>query len=223
MITNGPFLTIPRFSSAPRPFSWLDNPWRVLLTFLKPIHSPILRGVRRLFIAHPTEAQNLNEERKKSLETPPLMLTEPSDAISRTDSHDWKYVAEGGSTVVFSYDGPRSPRFDGMVLRLRKSPRRSRSDVKAFDEEEDLNREDDPAVDFQEHVISRLVPTEFLPHLEHAEVEQAWLGKLIAAHDEERPEKRRVKDGIDLKRTRAVLATNLIGGKGWAVEIKVHL
>ena len=82
---------------------------------------------------------------------------------------------------------------------------------------------DDPTVDFQEHVISRLVPAEFLPHLEHVQVERVWLEKMTAVHDEKRPAKRRAKDMIDLKRTRAVLATDLIGSKGWAVEIKVRL
>jgi len=111
-----------------------------------------------------------------------------------------------------------------MVLRLRKSPHRSDSDLEALNEKEESHIEDtdDPTVDFQEHVISRLVPAEFLPHLEHIEVEPAWLEKMVAIHDKKRPEKRRVKDGIDLRRTRAVLATNLIGSEGWAIEIKVN-
>jgi len=179
--------------------------------------SSIPHAVRQLRLTYLANAENLSEEPKKSL------LTRPSDDISQTDPYDWKYVAEGGSTIVFSYDGPRSLRFDGMVLRLRKSPRRSGCDLKASKEEEDLNVQvaDDPTVDFQERVISRLVPAEFLPHLDHIEVERAWLEKMIVAHDEKRPEKRRVKDGIHLNRARAVLATNLIGSKGWAMEIKV--
>ena len=156
-------------------------------------------------------------------------LSSPPDAkapISLTDPRDWTYIAEGGSTIVFSYDGPRNLHFDGTVVRLRKSPLDPCSDStppapkkKAGQGAHDA---DDPTVDFQEHVVSRLVPAEFLPHLEHVQVEQAWLEKMVAIHDEKRPPKRRAKDTIDLKRTRAVLATDLIGSKGWAVEIKVR-
>lgn len=155
--------------------------------------------------------------------TPPVP-TPPSDAhspISQTDPRDWTYIAEGGSTIVFSYDGPRNLHFDGTVVRLRKSPLHSHSTLPVSNEGagQDVG---DPTVDFQEHVISRLVPAEFLPHLEHVQVEQTWLEKMVAVHDEGRPAKRRTKDMIDLKRTKAVLATDLIGSKGWAVEIKVR-
>jgi len=194
----------------------------MFLAFLRPDFSSVLRGIR-LCLAYLTKSHNLNEELEKPPAVRPPELTCPSGTISETDPRDWEYVAEGGSTIVFSYNGPRSLSFDGMVLRLRKTPRRSHSDLTAPTGKEGSNLEDteDPAVDFQEHVISRLVPAEFLPHLEHVEVEPAWLEKMIVAHDGKRPEKRRVKDCIDLKRTKAVLATNLIGGKGWAVEIKV--
>jgi len=159
----------------------------------------------------------------------PTTLSPPPDTnapISLTDPHDWTYIAEGGSTIVFSYDGPRNLHFDGTVIRLRKSPLDpgSNSTPPAPNEEagQDAHDADDPTVDFQEYVISRLVPAEFLPHLEHVQVERAWLEKMAAVHDEKRPAKRRTKDMIDLKRTRAVLATDLIGSKGWAVEIKVR-
>ena len=191
----------------------------MLFAFLKSDFSPALRAIR-LCLAYLTKSQqHLSGESEKSLTAPPPELTRPSDAISRTDPRDWEYVAEGGSTIVFSYNGPRNWSFDGMVLRLRKSPHTSHSHLTIPTGKEDA---EDPTVEFQEHVISRLVPAEFLPHLKHVEVEPAWLEKMIVAHDRKRPEKRRVKDGIDLKRTKAVLATNLIGSKGWAVEIKVQ-
>jgi hypothetical protein len=155
----------------------------------------------------------------------PLVLGTPPDAttpISRTDPRDWTYIAEGGSTIVFSYDGPRNLHFNGTVIRLRKSPLRSPSDPAppTFAEVATQDAED-PTIDFQEYVVSRLIPMEFLPHLEHVQVEQAWLEKMVNTHDEKRPAKRRAKDGIDIHRTKAVLATDLIGSKGWAVEIKV--
>lgn len=197
----------------------------MLLALLKPNFSSILHGIRRLCLTYLTAVQNPTEGPKEPPTTSPPVLTRPSDTVSQTDPRNWEYVAEGGSTIVFSYNGPRSSPFDGMVLRLRKSPRRSRADLTASNGKEDANVEDteDPTVDFQEHVISRLVPAEFLPHLEHVEVEPAWLERMVTTHDGKRPEKRRVKDCIDLRRTRAVLATNLIGSKGLAIEIKVRL
>ena len=192
---------------------------KMFLAFLKPDLSSVLRVIRLCLAYLSKSHRHPSEESEKSLTAPPRELTRPSDTVSRTDPRNWEYVAEGGSTIVFSYNGPRSLSFDGMVLRLRKSPHQSRSDQTALVGKEDA---EDPTVDFQELVISRLVPTEFLPHLEHVEVEPAWLEKMIALHDVKRPEKRRVKDGIDLKRSRAVLATNLIGNKGWAIEIKVQ-
>ena len=155
----------------------------------------------------------------------PPVLTSPSDSttpISETDPRDWSYIAEGGSTIVFSYDGPRNLHFNGTVIRLRKSPLRPHPDSTPPIFNENAGQDvDDSAVDFQEHVISRLIPAEFLPHLEHVRVERAWLEKMVSVHDEKRPEKRRGEDNIDLERTRAVLATDLIGSNGWAVEIKV--
>ena len=153
---------------------------------------------------------------------PPVLISSDANTpLSKTDPRDWTYIAEGGSTIVFSYDGPRNLHFDGTVIRLRKSLLRSSSDsISPISNEPDA---DDPTVDFQEYVISRLVPAEFLPHLEHVQVERAWLEKIVSTHDEKRPAKRREKDRIDLDRTRAVLATDLIGSKGWAVEIKVGL
>jgi hypothetical protein len=153
---------------------------------------------------------------------PALISSDISAPISETNPRDWTYIAEGGSTIVFSYDGPRNLHFDGTVIRLRKSPVLPPSSLSPPDPDEKTSEgAEDPTVDFQEHVISRLVSPEFLPHLEHVRVERSWLERMVGFHDDQRPAKRRTQDGIDLKRTRAVLATDLIGSKGWAVEIKV--
>jgi inositol-pentakisphosphate 2-kinase len=145
-------------------------------------------------------------------------MTSESAQVAQTSPHHWQYVAEGGSTVVFSYSGPRNLHFDGTVLRLRKSPIASElSD--AYDQT--IHDADDPTVDFQQQVIQRIVPAEFLPHLEHVHVDRQWLETMVAVHDHVRPLTRREKDKVDLTRTKAVLATDLIGNHGWAVEIKV--
>ena len=200
------------------------------LPFLKPVFSflRLRRRSREKAPQSPGRVKPGESHNQSSMAVLPV-LSPPPDAnapISLTDPHDWTYIAEGGSTIVFSYDGPRNLHFDGTVIRLRKSPLDlgSSSNPPAPNEEAGRGAHDvdDPTVDFQEHVISRLVPAEFLPHLEHVQVERVWLEKMTAVHDEKRPAKRRAKDMIDLKRTRAVLATDLIGSKGWAVEIKVR-
>jgi len=109
--------------------------------------------------------------------------------------------------------------FDGTVVRLRKSFLHPHSDsFPPISNENGGQDADDPAVDFQEHVSA-----EFLPYLGRIQVERAWLEKMVSIHDEKRPAKRRAEDRIDLKCTRAVLATDLIGSKGRAVEIKACL
>lgn len=136
--------------------------------------------------------------------------------LAETPPEHWTYIAEGGSTIVFSYSGPRNLHFDGTVIRLRKCPVSQQEGAQVVEEA------DDPTVDFQENVIQRVVPGEFLPHLEHVDVEREWLERMVAAHESVRPLKRRQKDQIDLTRTKAVLATDLIGNNGWAIEIKVN-
>ena len=163
-----------------------------------------------------------SHDQPQTIAPAPISPDTLSTPISDTDPRDWTYIAEGGSTIVFSYNGPRNPHFDGTVVRLRKSPVLSSSDSSPPVSDEKTSQDaDDPTVDFQKHVISRLIPPEFLPHLEHVQVERGWLVRMASFHDDRRPAKRRTKDRIDLERTRAVLATDLIGSKGWAVEIKV--
>lgn len=198
--------------------------------FLKPAFSFLFRS--RKSSRRPSKAMSQNPADAKPGDgsrdqpqtvAPPVPISSPdaNTPTSKTDPRDWTYIAEGGSTIVFSYDGPRNLHFDGTVIRLRKSPLPSPSNpTPPISNEPDA---DDPTVDFQEYVISRLIPAEFLPHLEHVQVERSWLEKMASTHDEKRPAKRREKDRIDPDRTRAVLATDLIGSKGWAVEIKVRL
>lgn len=153
----------------------------------------------------------------------PTTSSDANTPVFDTDPRHWTYIAEGGSTIVFSYDGPRNHHVDGTVIRLRKYLLPRSDSAPSTSDGKTSQDTDDPTVDFQEHVVSRLIPPEFLPHLEHVQVERGWLERMVSIHDEQRPAKRRAKDGIDVERTRAVLATDLIGSKGWAVEIKVHL
>ncbi|RDB21529.1 Inositol-pentakisphosphate 2-kinase [Hypsizygus marmoreus] len=139
--------------------------------------------------------------------------------VSDTFPEHWKYVSEGGATIVFSYNGPLNPQFNGTVLRLRKST------VPAvpfrLPNLEDVQDEpDDPMIEYQHKCMERLIPLEHLPRLESVTVNRAWLEKLIALHNADRPEDRRAKDQVDLARTKGVLATDLVGGDWLAVEIK---
>ncbi|KZT69771.1 hypothetical protein DAEQUDRAFT_765100 [Daedalea quercina L-15889] len=141
------------------------------------------------------------------------------DLISRTSVGDWKYVAEGGSTIVFSYDGHPYPVLTGKVLRLRKIALKT-SDVSAPAAALPVGNFDDPTIAFQQTVIHRLVPEDFLPQLHVVKVDKEWLRLLAEVVEPSRPEARRVVDRIDLDMETAVLADNLIGGSDLAVEIK---
>lgn len=154
--------------------------------------------------------------------------------LSTTSPQDWKYVSEGGATIVFSYTGSPNPEFDGMVLRLRKTTALPQSNDSSDSE---INRAiqyalqghvhqaveelDDPMIEFQHTIMERLIPPEHLPRLAPVQVERAWLQDLANKSDPERPEERRRKDRIDILKTKAVIATDLVGGDGLAVEIKV--
>jgi len=142
--------------------------------------------------------------------------------ILRTEPSTWKYVSEGGATIVFSYKGPPHSNFDGTVLRLRKTPIAAeignKASTVAASNKEEL---DDPSIEFQMKCMQRLIPPEHLPRLETVGLNRAWLEELVRLQDHLRPEARRRKDLIDLNKTKGVLATDLVGGNWLAVEIKV--
>ncbi|KAF7317203.1 Inositol-pentakisphosphate 2-kinase [Mycena chlorophos] len=120
-------------------------------------------------------------------------------SLSTTTIADWVYVGEGGANIVFSYRGPRSPLFTGKVLRLRKRA---------------LSSEPSRSEDGQHLLHLETVPPKHLP--------REWLEALAKEVEASRPVERRVKDAIDLQNPRPVLATDLVGGNGIAVEIKVR-
>lgn len=136
---------------------------------------------------------------------------------STTSPSDWRYVSEGGSTIVFSYRGPEHQNFSGTVLRLRKTLIEDRSLIV------DDSEADDPSIIFQNKFASQLIAASFLPRLESVHVEMQWLEALQLASMNVRPSQRNLKDKIDVCRRSAVLATDLVGGASLAVEIKVGL
>jgi inositol-pentakisphosphate 2-kinase len=138
-----------------------------------------------------------------------------SDIAQTLPSH-WKYVSEGGATIVFSYVGPPDASYNGMVLRLRKAVDNSAPAVPTNEEEPD-----DPIIEYQTRCIERLFPSDNLPQLRSVRLERTWLERLAKEHDSKRPEVRSGKDHIDLSRRKGVLATDLVGGEWIAVEIKV--
>ncbi|RPD80396.1 hypothetical protein L226DRAFT_500870 [Lentinus tigrinus ALCF2SS1-7] len=150
-------------------------------------------------------------------------MTTETPHIVDTSPHEWKYISEGGSTIVFSYSGPAHPQFDGTALRLRKGPVPAHEDPDKYSQpqlESEVEEPDDPTIVFQRTVIERLVPKEHLPRLDAVRVERTWLQELADLTEPHRPLDRRAKDRIDTGRRKAVLATDLVGGQGWAVEIK---
>ena len=165
------------------------------------------------------------------------MAAEPMTDIADTLPQDWKYVSEGGATIVFSYTGPPNPRFDETVLRLRKSTVPALAAPTLPSHASDLDgstwvpdaglvtpedEPDDPMIEYQQKCMERLIPREHLPRLESVRVDGPWLEALAALHELARPVDRREKDQIDVLRRKGVLATDLVGGEGLAVEIKVY-
>ena len=53
-------------------------------------------------------------------------------SVTDTSPQDWKYISEGGATIVFSYTGD-NPLFNGTVLRLRKTADPQSDATQAFD------------------------------------------------------------------------------------------
>lgn len=135
--------------------------------------------------------------------------------VDSTSPSDWKYVNEGGATIVFSYIGPRHPTFSGKVLRLRKSSSEHPQGPQ--------DNADDPSIAFQRRVTSRLIPSQNLPSLDAICLQRTWLEALESLTSSARPLSRRAKDRLDTSRSKGVLATDLVGGLGMAVEIKASL
>ncbi|KAG1852840.1 inositol-pentakisphosphate 2-kinase [Suillus subalutaceus] len=137
--------------------------------------------------------------------------------IIETKPEDWTYVSEGGATIVFSYRGPHNVQFSDHVLRLRKVAHGSSNSTLL-----DSNSEqpDDSMIAFQENIISKLVPSEFLPSLVVVVLDEDWLRSLVVLRNGDRPAERRQTDHIDVRRSKGVLATDLIGGTPIAMEIK---
>ncbi|TFL07289.1 inositol-pentakisphosphate 2-kinase [Pterulicium gracile] len=136
--------------------------------------------------------------------------------VGSTAASDWKYISEGGATIVFSYVGPSNLLFDDTALRLRKISHDLPLDFSLLEDEEP----DDQMIAFQHRCMDRLIPPEHLPHLQSVTVSSEWLKAFAQAKDAERPQKRREKDGIDVCRKKGVLATDLVGGRGLVAEIK---
>ncbi|KIY50731.1 inositol-pentakisphosphate 2-kinase [Fistulina hepatica ATCC 64428] len=139
--------------------------------------------------------------------------------ISSTSPLDWRYISEGGATIVFSYQGASNSAFNNTVLRLRKCPVSSDNMVEEPIQE---SREDpdDPMIEYQAICMARLIPAVHLPRLESVRLSKTWLSQFSAVHNAERPQDRRSKDIIDIRRSKGVLATDLVGSAYVAVEIK---
>lgn len=163
-------------------------------------------------------------------------MVELLDVTSTSPEH-WHYISEGGATIVFSYRGPPSTAFSGTVLRLRKTkipplPNQAYQDSSANSkdfpiregseekDENEINEPDDPSVEFQHRITSKLIPPTYLPRLESVLVKSPWLTALRKLTESERPHERRHVDTIDINRRKAVIATDLVGGSSWTVEIK---
>lgn len=140
-------------------------------------------------------------------------------SLSNTSPGDWRYVAEGGASIVFSYTGPADHRFGGTVLRLRKATHDFVKDSAA--ELLPTKDVDDLFIPIHQRVMLRLVPEGYLPQLRSARVEREWLMRLDQLSANQRPLDRLRTDRIDISRHNAILVADLVGTAEWTVEIKV--
>ncbi|KZT26624.1 hypothetical protein NEOLEDRAFT_1132166 [Neolentinus lepideus HHB14362 ss-1] len=153
-----------------------------------------------------------------------------------TNPKDWSYLSEGGATMVLSYRGPPDPRFDGMVLRLKKTavlPLNSQLDnalttgllTRVHDDTGDKREGnyEDPgisSIQCQNKIIRQLIPERYLPRLSLIRTDPVWLSQLADLIQPSRPVLRCQHDVIDTLSNQAILATDLTAGEGWSVEIK---
>ena len=159
----------------------------------------------------------------------PTIYMMPEDVLSSSLPSDWRYVSEGGASIVFSYHGPQNLHLDGTVLRLRKSPRPKPSDINDVSPSSPqtdtsiADADEDPSIAFQDNVISQLISPAFLPRLWVVPVSRNWLEELALLAENRRPVERRTVSQIDVSHHTAVLATDLVGHESLAIEIKVRL
>jgi inositol-pentakisphosphate 2-kinase len=138
--------------------------------------------------------------------------------IQRSSPSQWKYVSEGGATIVLAHDDLTQSEYSAKVLRLRKA---STIDSSTAVSSTIVDEPDDPTVTFQHVIMERVIPPVHLPRLEHVQLSLPWLKELHDLQDHLRPEGRRAEGTIDFSRRKAILATNLITGNIISVEIKV--
>ncbi|KAG2366193.1 inositol-pentakisphosphate 2-kinase [Suillus spraguei] len=139
--------------------------------------------------------------------------------ITETKPQDWIYVSEGAATIVFSYQGPHNVKFSDHVLRLRKVAHGSSDNILLETNTEQL---DYPMIAFQENIISKLVPSEFLPSLVVVVLDEDWLRSFVVLRNGDRTAERRQTDQIDVRRSKGVLSTDLLEPKWGFLPTECH-
>lgn len=139
-------------------------------------------------------------------------------SATTTAPSDWSYVSEGGDTIVFSFTGNAAihSNFQGKVLRLPKASR-----IHSISTKQNVPDENESTLLFHQAIIERLIPLINLPQISAVHVDRTWLDAMADYHETYRPSARTTKDGIDVTRTRALIATDVVGRSGLSVEIKV--
>ncbi|KAF5377070.1 hypothetical protein D9757_007699 [Collybiopsis confluens] len=115
----------------------------------------------------------------------------------------WKYLSEGASTIVLTYNGPDSL-FQTKILRIRK-------------DDDSISNDELPLLLFQREIVPCLIPEQHLIHVEIISVAKSWLESLALLCADSRPTWR--TDKIAVSRTEALLAPNLVASP-ITVEIK---
>jgi inositol-pentakisphosphate 2-kinase len=132
--------------------------------------------------------------------------------VESTDPKEWKYIAEGGANVVFSYEGS-DVLFKGKVLRVKKVSSESPTPANVYWTETGLRQ-----------VLCGVQAEHLLPLNEHISVKSSWVQQLDALSRPFRPPHRTKGKNADLDsgpHAWITLTENLHRGKGYfAVELK---
>lgn len=140
------------------------------------------------------------------------------ESFAKTAAQDWTYLAEGNVSIVFSYTGS-SPSLKDNVLRLRKC---LVDDSDSVGTTQPTSEDDKLEIEFQNTIVPKLLPPQFLPVLLSIPVSSEWLRELSErTASAPRPASRKIKK-IDVTQKSAILTTNVIGTEGLAIEIKVR-
>lgn len=132
------------------------------------------------------------------------------------NAKEWKYLAEGYDSILFSYEGPDNPLFNNMAMRLFKQPR----------DEERIEFFTPSARELHVRLHQAYIDKFISPVMKHVDqgkpyiVSEEFIHELSKINEEKRPLRRRKESFIQKKCTVVLLHTNKCPKGSFVVEVK---